>query len=196
MKKKLLVLISMLFLIICFTIQAKDKSTENFIEVDSPSITDTVKPESKFFEILEFTNTSQDKKLKFWIESKLYYVDDSGNKQEIELKKQTSWKLSPVIGIGIGIGSGGSRVGSGVGVEVSPDSGTSGKYVIDIVSGVDFKPGEVKNITVNFDFSNLRIKKNKNVKITNGKIIGEITLEERSKNNADIVIPIEINIKE
>ena len=34
------------------------------------------------------------------------------------------------------------------------------------------------------------------MKIQNGKITGEITLEERSKNNADIVIPIEINIKE
>ena len=34
------------------------------------------------------------------------------------------------------------------------------------------------------------------MKIQNGKITGEITLEDRSKNNADIVIPIEINIKE
>lgn len=196
MRRNLLVLISVFFLTICFTIQAKEKSTENFIEVDPLSIIDTVKPESKFFEILKFTNTSPDKKLKFWIESKLYYVDESGNKQEIELKKQSSWRLSPIIGIGIGIGSRGNRVGSGVGVEVSPVGGSASKYVIDIASRVDFKQSEVKNITVNFDFSDLRVKKNKDIRITNGKIIGEITLEERSKNNADIVIPIEINIKE
>ena len=84
---------------------------------------------------------------------------------------------------------------SGVGVEVSPDDRTS-KYFIDMASGVDFKPGEEKTITVNFDFTNIRVKKNKDIKIQNGKITGEITLEERSKNNADIVIPIEINIKE
>ena len=191
MKKNLLVLISMLFLTICLSVQAKEKSTENFIVSDPLSITNTVKPESKFFEIIKFTNTSPDKKLKFWIDSKLYYVDETGNKWEVELKKQSSWKFSPIIGIGIGTGG----VNSGVGVEVSPDDRTS-KYVIDVASGVDFKPGEEKTITVNFDFTNLRVKKNKDIKIQNGKITGEITLEERSKNNADIVIPIEINIKE
>ena len=164
------------------------------VELSPSSIVKTVKPESKFFEIVTITNRT-DKNLKIWIESVLFYTDDNGNKYEVELKKKTSWSFSPVIGVGIGIGTGGrTRTGTGVGVEVSPD-GRNSKYVIETASGLNFKPNEEKTLTVNFDISDLRVKNNKNMRITEGKLTGEIILEDRSKTYSNIIIPIEINIE-
>ncbi len=164
------------------------------VELSPSSIVKTVKPESKFFEIVTITNRT-DKNLKILIESVLFYTDDNGNKYEVELKKKTSWSFSPVIGVGIGIGTGGrTRTGTGVGVEVSPD-GRNSKYVIETASGLNFKPNEEKTLTVNFDISDLRVKNNKNMRITEGKLTGEVILEDRSKTYSNIVIPIEINIE-
>ena len=164
------------------------------VELSPSSIVKTVMPESKFFEIVTITIRT-DKNLKIWIESALFYTDDNGNKYEVELKKKTSWSFSPVIGVGIGIGTGGrTRTGTGVGVEVSPD-GRNSKYVIETASGLNFKPNEEKTLTVNFDISDLRVKNNKNMRITEGKLTGEIILEDRSKTYSNIIIPIEINIE-
>ena len=165
------------------------------VELSPVSIEKTVKPESKFFDIITLTNRT-DKKLKLWISSALFYTDDKGNKYEVELKKKTSWSFSPVIGVGIGIGSGGrTRTGTGVGVEVSPD-GRNSKYVIETASGLNFKPNEEKTLTVNFDISDLRVKNNKNMRITEGKLTGQVILEDRSKTYSDIRIPIEIIIEQ
>lgn len=165
------------------------------VELSPASVVKTVKPESKFFDIITITNRT-DKKLKLWTSSSLFYIDDNGNKYEVELRKKTSWSFSPVIGVGIGIGSGGrTRTGTGVGVEVSPD-GRNSKYVIETASGINFKPNEEKTITVNFDISDLRIKNNKNMRITEGRLTGTIVLEDRNKTYSDIRIPIEINIEQ
>ncbi|MDR2878835.1 MAG: hypothetical protein LBV03_02870, partial [Fusobacteriales bacterium] len=150
------------------------------VELNPSSIVKTVKPESKFFDIITLTNRT-DKKIKLWIESALFYIDDNGNKYEVELKKKSSWSFSPVIGVGISIGSGGrTRTGTGVGVEISPD-GRKSKYVIETASGLNFKPNEEKTLTVNFDISDLRVKNNKNMRITEGKLTGKLVLEDRSK---------------
>ena len=165
------------------------------VEISPVSVVKSVKPESKFFDIITITNRT-DKKLKLWTSSSLFYIDDNGNKYEVELRKKTSWSFSPVIGVGIGIGSGGrTRTGTGVGVEVSPD-GRNSKYVIETASGINFKPNEEKTLTVNFDISDLRIKNNKNMRITEGRLTGTIVLEDRNKTYSDIRIPIEINIEQ
>jgi hypothetical protein len=195
MVRKFVFLIFMLFLTILAFGDVQTALSGGPAEISPSSVTKTVRPESKFFEIITLTNRT-DKKLRFWIESSLFYVDDKGNKHEVELKKKTSWSFSPVIGVGIGIGSRGrTRTGTGVGVEVSPD-GRNSKYVIETASGINFKANEEKTLTVNFDISDLRLKNNKNMRITEGKLTGEIVLEDRSKTYSNIRIPIEIDIEQ
>ena len=187
-------LVFMIFLTVSLFGDVETALSGGPVEFSPSSIVKTVKPESKFFDIITITNRT-DKKLKIWIENTLFYTDANGNKYEVELKKKTSWSFSPVIGVGIGIGSGGrTRTGTGVGVEVSPD-GRNSKYVIETASGLNFKPNEEKTLTVNFDISDLRVKNNKNIRITEGKLTGELILEDRSKTYSNIVIPIEINIE-
>ena len=187
-------LIFMLFFTVLVFGDVKTVLSGGPVELKPSSIVKTVRTESKFFDIITLTNRT-DKKIKLWIESSLFYIDDNGNKYEVELKKKSSWSFSPVIGVGIGIGSGGrTRTGTGVGVEVSPD-GRNSKYVIETASGLNFKPNEEKTLTVNFDISDLRVKNNKNMRITEGKLTGELVLEDRSKTYSNIVIPIEINIE-
>ena len=109
-------LVFMLFFTVLAFGDAKTVLSGGPVELSPSSIVKTVRPESKFFDIITLTNRT-DKKLKLWIESSLFYIDDNGNKYEVELKKKTSWSFSPVIGVGIGIGSGGrTRTGTGVGV--------------------------------------------------------------------------------
>ena len=195
MGRKFRFLVFMIFLTVSVFGDVQTVISGGPVELSPASIVKTVKPESKFFDIITLTNRT-DKKLKLWISSALFYTDDKGNKYEIELKKKTSWSFSPVIGVGIGIGSGGrTRTGTGVGVEVSPD-GRNSSYVIETASGLNFKANEEKTLTVNFDISDLRVKNNKNMRITDGKLTGEVILEDRSKTYSDIRIPIEINIEQ
>ena len=67
--------------------------------------------------------------------------------------------------------------------------------MIETASGLNFKPNEEKTLTVNFDISDLRVKNNKNMRIAEGKLTGELVLEDRSKTYSNIIIPIEINIE-
>lgn len=189
MEKKLLSLALMSFLGLCLSVFTRADIIERPLDISPASVTKEVRTESKFFQNLTFKNkTSQ--KLKFWISTELFYIDENGEKYEVELRKKTSWSFSPVVGIGIGNRG---RTRSGVGVEVSPN-GRGNKYVVETASGINFKADESKVLTVDFDFSDLRVKNNKGMRIGEGKISGKLILNDRGKFYSDIVIPIEITI--
>lgn len=189
MKKNLMSLVLMFFLVIGLSGTVRADIIESPLDITPNPITKEIRMGSKFFQNLTFKNKT-DKKLRFWISTKLFYVDENGKNYEVELRKKTSWSFSPVVGIGIGNRG---RTRSGVGVEVSPNN-RGNKYAIETASGINFKADESKVLTVDFDFSDLRVKDNRNMRIGEGKIQGTLTLEDRAKFYSDIVIPIEITI--
>ena len=69
----------MLFFTVLAFGDAKTVLSAGPVELSPSSIVKTVRSESKFFDIITLTNRT-DKKLKLWIESSLFYIDDNGNK--------------------------------------------------------------------------------------------------------------------
>ena len=186
MKNKLIFII---YLMLCMLVSGKEKPEVNYIKLSPESIERTEYMNTKFTQTINLENTYE-KKLKFWVDGKLYYTNENGKKYEIDLDGKSGWTLSPVFGISIG----GGRTGTGVGVDMTPDNG-SGSKVLRIPSSIEIKPGETGVLDVDFYLIDVKLKKSKE-KILRGKITGEIRLEETKKNSADIIIPIDIEVRE
>ncbi len=120
MKKILLVFM----LIICTFTFAENSTDTNEVSI-RPTIStpEILKKEVtsgvSTIELFTLKNTL-DKKIKYSTSYDLFYVDENGKSSEIQpVKKTTSFKLTPMIGIGIIFGGGSASTNSGIGVDVS-----------------------------------------------------------------------------
>ena len=195
MKKILLVFM----LIICTFTFAENTTDTNEVSI-RPTIStpEILKKEVtsgvSTIELFTLKNTL-DKKIKYSTSYDLFYVDENGKSSEIQpVKKTTSFKLTPMIGIGIIFGGGSASTNSGIGVDVSPNK-TEKENGLKIINRFELKAFEEKTVSVGIDFKDLQLKDNPSIKINKGKITGTIYFNDRDGKVESLKIPIDIDLK-